>query len=187
MPAWVSIEDRLERNSTPEPNSGCRLWLGAVDKDGYGQMKVGCVTKRAHRLSWQTHKGPIPDGLCTLHKCDVRSCIEPEHLFLGTDLDNARDRDAKGRQASGDRNGSRLHPESRPRGDANPSRRRPERLARGGRHGMAKLTEAQVREILLSSESKRKTAKRFNVSPSLVTFIRNRTIWKHVSTERIHL
>ncbi|MCK5602937.1 HNH endonuclease [Candidatus Pacearchaeota archaeon] len=60
---------------------------------------------RAHRVSWLIHKGSIPDELLILHKCDIPSCVNPNHLFLGTHADNLRDRDVKGRAASGNKNG----------------------------------------------------------------------------------
>ncbi|MGI9292377.1 MAG: HNH endonuclease signature motif containing protein [Pseudomonadales bacterium] len=82
---------------SPEPNSGCWLWMGAITNGGYGSFKRGL---KAHRISWEIHRNPIPEGFCVCHKCDVRSCVNPDHLFLGTYLDNHRDMVAKGHQAS---------------------------------------------------------------------------------------
>ena len=75
----------------------CWEWLAGKDKDGYGKIKIRGKTLQAHRVSWGIHNGPIPEGIGVLHRCDNPSCVNPLHLFLGTTLDNMRDRDAKGR------------------------------------------------------------------------------------------
>lgn len=86
-----------------EPNStGCRLWSGAKDRDGYGVF----WGQRANRVAWERRNGPIPTGLLVLHACDDRACVEGEHLMLGSNTANMVDRDRKGRQALGERNGN---------------------------------------------------------------------------------
>jgi hypothetical protein len=92
-----SIKDKIERYSTPVPECGCWLWTGSVDKSGYGTTKLDGKWRTMHRLSWEYHNGQIPKGLQVLHKCDVPSCINPEHLFLGTQKDNVHDGIRKGR------------------------------------------------------------------------------------------
>ncbi len=77
--------------------SDCWGWLAGKDKDGYGKIKVSGKTVQAHRLSWNIHNGSVPEGVHVLHHCDNPSCVNPDHLFLGTHLDNMHDRDAKGR------------------------------------------------------------------------------------------
>jgi len=99
-PKPVPWQERLMRYVSPEPNSGCWLWEGAQNNRGYGYIglsgaKGGNVL--AHRSMWELTNGPIPDGLWVLHRCDVRICCNPDHLFLGTPLDNMRDMHAKGR------------------------------------------------------------------------------------------
>ncbi len=80
-------------------DGSCWLWAGGRDKKGYGHFDG----TKAHRWAWATTRGPIPDGMHVLHKCDVPACVNPDHLFLGTNLDNIADRNAKGRTARGER------------------------------------------------------------------------------------
>jgi hypothetical protein len=117
-------------------DSGCLLWQGNLNPHRYGRYRKGpagaAFSMLAHRVAYILTKGPIPDGLCVCHSCDVPSCVEPEHLWLGTRAENTRDRDLKGRAAWADRNGRRIHPE---------------RTRRGERHPCARLTDVQVSEI----------------------------------------
>lgn len=91
------LADHLMESSIPVPFSGCWLWLLSLDRDGYGRCSLGPKFVNAHRLSWTAFRGPIPFGMHVLHTCDIPSCINPDHLWLGTHLDNMRDRSAKGR------------------------------------------------------------------------------------------
>jgi len=90
----------LSSGSVPEPNSGCVLWLRAVSSTGYGSLDPAWGYSSTHRAAWAVANGPIPAGMCVLHRCDVRSCINPAHLFLGTKHDNAVDM-ANKRRANG--------------------------------------------------------------------------------------
>lgn len=82
----------------PEPNSGCHLWTGTVCKHGYGRIyRKGASPVLVHRVAWERVHGPIPAGLKVCHRCDTPSCVNPDHLFLGTQRDNLRDMYAKGR------------------------------------------------------------------------------------------
>lgn len=83
----------------PVPEAGCWLWTGSTTEDGHGRAWFNGKQPPAHRVSWMMHKGPIPDGQQVLHKCDVACCVNPAHLYLGTDKDNVRDRVVRGRSA----------------------------------------------------------------------------------------
>lgn len=69
----------------------CWLWRGPFAKNGYGQIGSGSTVRKAHRLSWELHNGPIPPGFWVLHRCDVRECCNPDHLYLGKATENNRD------------------------------------------------------------------------------------------------
>jgi len=94
---WSAPRRPSDCHYVPEPNSGCWLWLGSTRSNGYGTIKLGGgrgVRPRiigAHRWSWELHRGPIPDGLQVNHHCDTRLCVNPDHLFLGTQHDNMVD------------------------------------------------------------------------------------------------
>jgi len=134
----------------------CWLWAAALDKDGYGKLRVGGRMLSAHRVSYELHNEPIPNGMCVCHCCDTRLCVNPTHLFLGTVADNNRDMTIKGRQ------------------DA----------ARGEASGTAKLTEADVLSIRAQHAkggvSQGALAKLFGVDQANISCIISRKRWAHV-------
>jgi len=148
----ASIGDRLERNLIPEPNSGCFLWLGPVDRNGYGIMWANGRSRSTHRIAYELRHGPIQGFWCVCHSCDVPCCCNPDHLFLGTYDDNNQDRVKKGRGGA----------------------------TRGSGHYAAKLTEHQVREIRAAKGSQQSIADRYGVYQTLVSKIKRRVTWKHL-------
>ena len=149
----------------------CLEWTAYCDRWGYGQFRLSGRMLIAHRVAWMIAHGPIPDGLCALHRCDNPPCVRDDHLFLGTQADNNADMIAKGRHVavSGERHGSRLHSGYLPRGE---------------RHWGAKLDEDKVKRIFrLRGEGWTQTrlGAEFGVSRRSIGYILARKKWAHVS------
>ena len=95
----LSVQERIE-NRIDMSTSDCWLWLGSVTSRGYGNIGVEGKTKSVHRVYWEALNGPAPEDMFVCHTCDVPICVNPEHLFLGTRLDNTQDMVNKGRAAN---------------------------------------------------------------------------------------
>lgn len=95
------IESRLRENVVINKDTGCWEWQGAKNNIGYGFIRDGDKMRTTHRVAYEIYRGPIPEGMCVLHKCDNRKCVNPEHLWLGTRQDNADDMINKGRHTKG--------------------------------------------------------------------------------------
>lgn len=160
--AKISAEERFWRKV--EKTDNCWVWSGGLDTHGYGQFfNANKKIVLAHRAAYEMLVGPIPPGegfhgTCVCHHCDNRKCVRPDHLFLGSNADNMKDRDRKGRT---DRT----------------------KKAKGSATGPAKLKEADAEKIwkLRHAGTPLKTiAKQFNVSESQVSRIYRGVSWQHM-------
>lgn len=146
------FELRFERGEADE----CWLWTGQLNYLGYGTIGRGAARHAlAHRVSYELHVGPIPEGAHILHSCDVRNCVNPSHLRPGTHAENMRDMHSRGRRV----------------------------VARGERAGMSKLTDEQVRAIRArraAGERQIALAREYKVDKTLIWMIVTRKIWTHV-------
>lgn len=156
-PRNLSLAEKLDFYSIPEPNSGCTLWLGASHSPrGYGAVgHDGKKNIKPHRAAYELAHGSIPAGMHVLHKCDNSYCINPDHLFAGSHDDNMADMVAKGRSK---------HGEALPQ---------------------TKLTSDQVYEIRRSAESSRDAARIYGVHPTTIKAIRRRHLWAHLPEEGV--
>ena len=134
---------------------GCHEWTGSRTRKGYGMLSVDGKNRSVHRFAYTVTRGPIPEGLCVLHKCDNRACCNPDHLFLGTVADNNADRSRKGRTS---KLGGR----------------------RGEEHGSSKLKAEDVLRIRSDPRPVRAIAPVYGVSPSLVGLIKRGERWAHL-------
>ena len=103
-PGWIQLspEQRFFRNTIKEDS--CWIWIGGKSRSGYGRFSVRGKQVFAHRFSYSRFKGEIPPSLFVCHACDRPACVNPDHLWLGTNTDNMRDASNKGRMCSGENN-----------------------------------------------------------------------------------
>lgn len=148
------IDDRFFEKVDKSGN--CWLWTGTINAGGYGLIWNRRADK-AHRVSYVIHKGAIPDGKMVLHACDVRNCVNPEHLYVGDAKQNARDMEERHR-----------HPHIAPKGE---------------QHHHAKLTNSDVLEIRrrdAAGESRAAIAASFGIVPPTVSKISSGRSWAHL-------
>jgi len=153
-----SLYSRFIRKVLLDCEANCWEWTGGKAGIGYGTIhQDGRGTVRAHRVSFELFNGPIPDGLCVLHRCDNPGCVNPTHLFLGDHQDNMADRDAK------------------------------ERTLRGRKHPRAKLTESDVRTIhqrLADGYTQNEIAESLGVTQAQISHISRGHQWSHLKEKQ---
>lgn len=134
----------------------CWEWIASIGSTGYGQFAKNNMPQKAHRVAWIITYGDIPSNLQVLHSCDNRKCVRPDHLFLGTQLDNMRDMISKGRSN---------HPPNL-----------------GEKHGMAKLSTQDVIAIrqLRGQKTYKAIAEEFGVATSTIGMIMTGDNWRHI-------
>lgn len=138
---------RIEGRFVPDFISGCWLWIGAKNVCGYGILGgIGLV----HRVLFRLYVGPIPKGYNLLHICDVRNCVNPDHLRIGTQAENIRDMQLRGRS----------------------------KHATGIDHGHAKLSEQDVRKIRIDPRPSRTIAPEYGVDKATILSIKQQKTWK---------
>ena len=159
--ATQSIHDRFwSKVDRSGGNDGCWLWVGRLQKHGYGSFRAGSRTDKtrrewlAHRMAWVITHGD-PGAMLVLHRCDVRRCVNPEHLFLGTNADNMADMKSKGRA-------DRV------------------KKVRGEQQGSSKLTDGMVIAIRADARYQRVVAEAFGISQTQVSRIKSGRHWAHI-------
>lgn len=178
-----------------EQGTGCWIWIGGKDKDGYGKIKRYGKNIRAHRLFYEHHVGSIPEGLFVIHSCDNPSCVNPKHLRPATQLENEQDKDNKGRRPLSP---SITHKESLLRGEAHPRFGKPmlehvkealhkansgRSLSNKHKENLSCLTINEVNQILLASGTNAEIALKYGVSRSTIQRIRSGVRWQHISKD----
>lgn len=153
-PSPLSAAEKIEHYSMPEPNTGCWLWLGsdAGDKEHRAKVWIDGRSQYAARVSFRAYRGVFASHLKVLHRCDTPACVNPDHLFLGTMLDNAQDRDNK-------------------------KRRTP---LKGEQIGTAIISAEQVKQIREATGTQKEIGARFGIDQTTVSLICSRKLWKHV-------
>ena len=145
----MTLEKRFDEKVEMIPD-GCWVWLARCDRDGYGRIRIGKLMFRSHRVAWERKNGTIPDGMFVLHTCDNPYCVNPNHLFLGTQTENMKDKNGKGRGS------------------------------RGIGRWSAKLSESNVLSIRADIRTQEEIAKDYGVNRATISDIQTKRTWRHL-------
>jgi len=164
------MEERFWSKVDKKGENGCWNWMASMRENGYGQIYKDGKPAKAHRVSYELFVGKIPEGLCVLHSCDNRKCVNPAHLSVDTQKENLRQMRERYRDntAKGDNSGSRTHPERRPRGET---------------HCRSKLTNNDIYEVKILygfGFTHRELGLMYNVAHSSIANILNGKSWNHL-------
>lgn len=173
-----TLKERFAGKYIPEPNSGCWLWTASIGSTGYGQINVSGSPMKAHRAAWLLFRGEVQEGLCVLHRCDNRLCVNPDHLYCGTHKDNSRDLMERGNPYCWN---LRQHftPSVQARITARLRARIQNMAARGVAHHNAKLTIEQVAAIRDAKGTHAELASQYGVARSTITRIKGGKRWSN--------
>jgi hypothetical protein len=138
-----------------EKSEECWNWTASLSRAGYGTFALGGRPRIASRVAYTFANGPIPEGLCVCHSCNNRKCVKPAHLWLGTKKDNSRDMAQKKRCGKWDN--------------------------RGVNNPLARLTEENVKHILVKEHSQAEYAKLYKVDRSCISLVQRGVNWRHVT------
>jgi hypothetical protein len=143
----------FEDKVIPEPNTGCHIWTANTNDKGYGLFNFSGKMMSAHRAAYKLYIGEIPEGLHVLHTCDNRLCVNPLHFWLGTNLDNIRDRQKKGR----------------------------DRYLSGTSHPRSRFSADEIKAIRESKLTQKELAKQYNTCQQHISQIKRNELYKPIN------
>jgi hypothetical protein len=145
-----TLAERIELMSRHDSETGCRIWVRGKNGTGYGNLIFEGKSLLAHRAAYELAHGALPDGMNVCHSCDTPACVNPGHLFAGSDQANSDDKLSKGREA------------------------------RGTSHGMHRLTEDDIRGIRADPRRNKPVGDTYGITAGCVSMIKHRKRWAHI-------